>query len=169
MGLNVALDYLPGAVSFDPAVGPPPPPRLASEVVWFDAFVTNVDRTPRNPNLLYWHRRLYLIDHGAALYFHHDWREAQEKARSPFAAIRDHVLLAWATELDAADRQLRPKLTRGLFTAVLSDVPEAWLTDEPQVPTAGARREAYADYLEARLSAAPIFLEEAIRARTNFV
>ena len=169
VGLNAALDYLPGAATFDPAVGPLPPPELASSVVWFDAFVTNVDRTPRNPNLLCWHRGLYLIDHGASLYFHHDWGDTQEKARSPFAPIREHVLLPWATELEAVDRQVRPKLGGDVFTQVLSDVPDAWLTDEPHVPTAAARREAYGAYLESRLAAASVFVQEAIRARTNLV
>jgi hypothetical protein len=168
-GLNVGLDYLPGAISFDPAVGPAPSPQLASSVVWFDAFVTNVDRTARNPNLLCWHHGLYLIDHGASLYFHHDWGDVQEKARSSFAPIRDHVLLPWASALEEADRELRPKLTRDKFTEVLSEIPEGWLTGEPDVPTAAARREAYADYLEARLDAAPLFVQEAARARANVV
>ena len=169
VGLNVALDYLPGAVTFDPTVGPFPPPELASSIVWFDAFTTNVDRTPRNPNLLCWHRRLYLIDHGAALYFHHDWGDPRKKARAPFAAIRDHVLLPWAAELDAADRQLRPLLMREVFQRALAEIPDSWLTDEPAVPTPLARREAYADYLEARLEASSIFLEEAARARESLV
>jgi hypothetical protein len=169
VGLNVALDYLPGAISFDPAVGPAPSPQLASSVVWFDAFVTNVDRTARNPNLLCWHHGLYLIDHGASLYFHHDWGDVQKKARSSFAPIRDHVLLPWASALEEADRELRPKLTRDKFTEVLSEIPAGWLTGEPDVPTAAARREAYADYLEARLDAAPLFVQEAARARANVV
>lgn len=168
-GLNVALDYLPGAIGFDPAVGPPPPAPLASSVVWFDAFVTNVDRTARNPNLLCWHHELYLIDHGASLYFHHDWGDAQAKARSAFAAIRDHVLLAWATALEDTDRELRPKLSRQVFAEVLAEIPDAWLTGEPELPSAEARRKAYADYLETRLDAAPLFVEEAARARASLL
>src|SRR5262249_14073305 len=97
VGQNLALDYLPGSVMFDPAARDTADSRLASMAVWFDAFITNVDRTARNPNLLYWHKSLYFIDHGAALYFHHDWRNIAEKARSPFPAIRQHVLLPWAS------------------------------------------------------------------------
>ena len=169
VGLNVAFDYLPGAVTFDPTVPPYPSPELASSIVWFDALMTNVDRTARNPNLLFWHHRLYLIDHGAALYFHHDWGDARKKARARFAAIRDHVLLPWATELERADRTLRARLNREAFERALAEIPDSWLTDEPTLPTPGARREAYADYLEARLDAAPRFLEEAARARENLV
>ena len=94
-GLNMALDFLPGSVMFDPAAGDRAGEDLASAAVWFDAFVTNIDRTARNPNLLYWHKSIYFIDHGAALYFHHDWKDTALKARSPFPAIRDHVLLPW--------------------------------------------------------------------------
>src|SRR5215217_5981952 len=96
VGLNLALDYLPGSAMFDPAAKEAVDAGLASEAVWFDALVTNVDRTPRNANLLCWHRKLYLIDHGAALYFHHNWpatpEDLEQTARSPFAAVRDHVL-----------------------------------------------------------------------------
>src|SRR5262249_43403107 len=105
VGLNLGLDYLPGSVTFDPAVDPVEA-ALASQTVWFDAFVTNVDRTARNANLLWWHRSLYLIDHGAALYFHHNWPSREAMAESRFPAIRDHVLLPWASELPAADRRL---------------------------------------------------------------
>src|SRR3546814_11026886 len=95
-GTNVALDYLPGAINFDPLVEQPDA-LLASSIVWFDAFVANVDRTARNTNLLLWHRKLHLIDHGPALYFHHDWASAGSAASSPFARIPDHVLLPLAT------------------------------------------------------------------------
>src|SRR4051812_38930851 len=94
-GLNLALDYLPGSLGFDPLVEPPSPP-LASRILWFDALVTNVDRTPRNPNLLAWHSGLWVIDHGASLYFHHAWRGWREASRRPFTAVCDHVLLPFA-------------------------------------------------------------------------
>src|SRR4051794_22774708 len=106
-GRNLALDYLPGSIMFDPAADLPPESSIASSAVWFDAFITNVDRTARNPNLLYWHKSLYFIDHGAALYFQHDWRDIPEKARSRFAAIRHHVLLPWASDIERIDRTLR--------------------------------------------------------------
>src|ERR1700744_3079913 len=98
-GLNLALDYLPGSVMFDPAARPVVDPTIASRAVWFDAFVTNVDRTARNPNLLWWHKTLYFIDHGASLYFHHDWHDLERKALTPFAPIRSHVLLPKAARI----------------------------------------------------------------------
>jgi hypothetical protein len=165
VGLNLGLDYLPGSVSFDPAVGPAPGADEASEVVWFDAFVTNVDRTPRNPNLLTWHRRLWLIDHGAALYFHHAWERAGEAARSPFPAVKDHVLLPWASALPAAGARLRARLGREAFAQVLAEVPDAWLAPDAGRRSAAEHRAAYVEFLERRLEAAAIFEGEASRAR----
>src|SRR5207248_1274104 len=120
IGLNLALDYLPGSIMFDPAAGDTVDSRAASEIVWFDAFVTNVDRTARNPNLLYWHKTLYLIDHGAALYFHHNWQNAEQFVESAFPLIRDHVLLPWAAVIEEAGAGLSEKLN----PAVLSDIVE---------------------------------------------
>src|SRR3954447_6336856 len=102
-GLNLGLDYLPGSVMFDPAARDPVDPDVASRAVWFDAFVTNVDRTARNPNLLWWHKTLWFIDHGAALYFHHNWPEISRAAGSGFPMIREHVLLPWATSIPDID------------------------------------------------------------------
>lgn len=158
VGLNLALDYLPGSVMFDPAAKDTVDPDLASQAVWFDAFVTNVDRTARNPNLLYWHKTLYFIDHGAALYFHHSWQDVEQAARNPFPAIRDHVLLPWASRLREADALLRPQLGEAVFERVLSLVPEEWLPET---------RAAYVSWLMQRLEAAPLFLEEAVRARAQ--
>jgi hypothetical protein len=161
IGLNLALDYLPGSVMFDAAARDAADPVTAADAVWVDAFVTNVDRTPQNPNLLWWHKRLYLIDHGAALYFHHDWRNAATMARSRFPAIRDHVLLPSAGSIVEAGGRLQPRLSKHLFRSILEQVPEAWLT-------AGSR-EGYVDYLEQRLDAAPAFAEEAEHARARLV
>jgi len=169
VGLNVGLDYLPGSVTFDPAVPPAPDADEASALVWFDAFTSNVDRTPRNPNLLVWHRRLWLIDHGSSLYFHHAWDEAGTHARAPFAAIRDHVLLPWATALAAAGERLAARLTRAAIADVLAEVPDEWLAEDHRFASAGAVRDAYADHFARRLDAAAIFLEEAERARTAVV
>jgi hypothetical protein len=169
VGLNLALDYLPGSVMFDPAAGDMAGPETASSAVWFDAFVTNVDRTPRNPNLLCWHKSLYFIDHGAALYFHHNWPSAEDMARSRFAAIRDHVLLPWASGIEAADALLRPRLDQDLFERVLAEVPDAWLLPEPGASTPAEQRTAYVAYLRQRLEAAPSFVEEAVRARADLV
>ncbi len=160
-GLNLGMDYLPGSVTFDTAAGPAPNAQLASDIVWFDAYVSNVDRTARNANLLQWHKRLWLIDHGAALYFHHDDAPFAERAHAPFAPIRLHVLLPWATSLEASDQKLRPLLTRPLLEACVACVPEAWLP--------GAERAQYVDYLEARRNSADHFLQEALRAHAAAV
>lgn len=168
-GLNLGLDYLPGSLMFDPAAGDRADPETASRSVWFDAFITNVDRTPRNPNLLCWHNRLYFIDHGAALYFHHDWRNVREKARTNFRPIRDHVLLPWAADIAGADRALRPRLSRDVFEAILEWTPDAWLLPEPEAGTPPAKRAGYVDYLAERLESAPAFIEEALNARARLV
>ncbi|HEX7770174.1 MAG TPA: HipA family kinase [Dokdonella sp.] len=163
-GLNLALDYLPGSVSFDPVVEQPDA-DLASAIVWFDAFVSNVDRTARNTNLLVWHRRLWLIDHGAALYFHHDWDGYLARATDPFVRIRDHVLLPFAGELRAADGLMSALLERATIEAVVARVPDAWLGGEAPFADVAAHRAAYVDYLCRRLDAPHAFLEEALRAR----
>jgi hypothetical protein len=161
-GLNIALDYLPGALNWEPALAPPPDPELAARVVWFDAFITNVDRTPKNPNMLRWHRALYLIDHGAALYFHHDWASHMARSRSPFAMIRNHALLPLAGDLRATDAALAPRITLAALHDIVAQVPDAWLTAEP---TPAATRRGYVDHLWSRLAAPRTFVEEAIRAK----
>ncbi len=160
IGLNLALDYLPGSVMYDAAAGDEVDSALASEIVWFDALLTNVDRTAQNPNMLWWHKRLYLIDHGAALYFHHDWRNMEQMARSRFPAIRDHVLLPRAKEIEAANERLHPKLSGAVFTEILEQVPEPWLI--------AGNRAGYVDYLRRRLAEAP-FVEEALNARARIL
>src|SRR5277367_587673 len=168
-GLNLALDYLPGSTMFDPAAGDTADPRLASLAVWFDAFVTNVDRTPRNPNLLKWHRQLHFIDHGAALYFHHNWPSIDDIARSPFSVIPSHVLLPWASVLHEADSEAHKLLNTDVFAAVLDAVPDAWLEPVAGIPTPADKRAAYARYLAERLAASQIFVEEAMRVRAELV
>jgi len=154
-GVNLALDYLPGSLGFDPLVEPPGS-ELASCIVWFDALVTNVDRTPRNTNLLVWHGRLWLIDHGASLYFHHNWPSREGAAleaagRRPFAAARDHVLLPFADSIREADAALAPCLTPEALRAVVDLIPIEWLDDEPGFADAGEVRAAYVAYLKSRL------------------
>jgi hypothetical protein len=161
-GLNIALDYLPGALNWEPALAPPPDRDLAASVVWFDAFITNVDRTPRNPNMLRWHRALYLIDHGAALYFHHDWTSHLARSRSPFAMIRNHALLPMAGDLRAADAALAPRITEAALHHIVAQVPDAWLDGED---TPAATRRSYVEHLCSRLAAPRTFVEEAIRAQ----
>ena len=169
VGLNLALDYLPGSMMFDPAARNIADPQVASGVVWFDAFITNVDRTARNPNLLWWHKSLYLIDHGASLYFHHNWRELERMASNAFPAIREHVLMPWASCLAETDALSRERLNEALFTDVLSQVPEEWLVPEPGVAGPAEKRDAYVQYLVRRLSAASAFVEEAVRARASLL
>ncbi len=161
-GLNVALDYLPGALNWEPALPPRPDPELAAAIVWFDALITNVDRTARNPNLLRWHRALYLIDHGAALFFHHQWAGHLERARAPFAAIAQHVLLPFAGDLAAADARLAPLVTEQLLVAIVAEVPDAWLAGGE---TAEATRRGYVDHFLTRLAGPRAFVEEAVRAQ----
>jgi hypothetical protein len=161
-GLNIGLDFLPGALAFEPASGFAVDPVLAASVVWFDALVTNVDRTPRNPNLLVWHERLWLIDHGAALHVHHQTWDMAPRARQPFPAIRDHVLLPCAGSILEADAALAPVLTRDVIDEVVALVPDEWLDDAAR---GDERRAAYADYLSARLEAPREFAVEAERAR----
>jgi hypothetical protein len=169
VGLNLALDYLPGSVMFDPAARDRAESDLASRAVWFDAFVMNVDRTARNPNLLLWHKALYFIDHGAALYFHHDWPSLDRMATSPFAPVRKHVLLPWADAIAEADAALRPMLTEEMFAGIVADIPDEWLTPATDAETPAAKRAGYVSYLSRRLAAAPIFVEEAMRARAGLV
>ncbi|MBI1760552.1 MAG: aminotransferase class I and II [Acidobacteria bacterium] len=164
-GLNLALDYLPGSVTFDP-VAEQPDAALASAIVWFDAFVTNMDRTARNANMLMWHRRLWLIDHGAALYFHHSWANYRERSRDPFKLIKDHVLLGFASALEAADAQMSALLTPALIDSVVKQIPDAWLLGDAPFSSSDEHRDAYVEYLSNRLAAPHAFLEEALRARS---
>jgi hypothetical protein len=167
-GLNLALDYLPGSIGFDPLVLQPDP-DLAARIVWFDAFVTNIDRTARNTNMLVWHGKLWLIDHGAALYFHHDWRDFMARATSPFTPIKDHVLLRFAGNLEAADATMTARLDADTIAAVVALIPDAWLEDEPLFAGKAEHRAAYASYLTCRLQAPRAFAEEAARVRSLHV
>ncbi len=166
VGLNLGLDYLPGSATFD-AAADRAEPDLASEAVWFDAFVTNVDRTPRNPNLLWWHKALYFIDHGAALYFHHNWESLETSARGRFPAIRDHVLLPWADGIEEAGQRLIPRLSESLFSEVIGQIPDDWLNANGDDPA--EKRAGYLEFLTRRREAAPLFTEEAVRARARLV
>lgn len=170
-GTNLGLDYLPGSITFDPVAGPLPDAKTASRIVLFDSFVMNVDRTPRNPNLLAWHARVWLIDHGASLYFHHGWGEADrlEGSRDPFAEARHHVLLKQAKALEEAATDLKSTLTTDVMTRIVNAIPASWLGHEFGFESAEAHRAAYIAWLEARAAALPIFLEEAERGRALLV
>jgi hypothetical protein len=167
-GLNLALDYLPGAVMFDPFAWKPDA-DFASSVVWFDAFATNVDRTARNTNMLVWHRRLWLIDHGAAFYFHHTWNNPLERSRDPFPMIKDHVLLEFASSLEDADSRMTRLITPEVIHDIVELIPDAWLVGSSPFGDSSQHRGAYAQYLLRRLERPHAFLEEAIRARALHV
>lgn len=168
VGLNLALDYLPGSVTYDPLVERLSP-ELASTVVWFDAFTTNVDRTPRNANMLMWHKKLWLIDHGAALYFHHNWTNYLERSRSPFQQVRDHILLASASQLQEIDASLAERLTPQVISEIVSLIPDGWLAADSIFKSADESRQAYVDYLLLRLAPPRLFVEEAVRVRASLV
>ena len=170
-GLNLGLDYLPGSITFDPVARLAPDATTASRLVLFDAFVTNVDRTARNANLLQWHSRLWLIDHGASLYFHHGWRDDDrlDGVADVFAESADHVLLRWASELDAAAALLAGVLTEPLLERGVAEIPEAWLDPHDGFADVAAHRAAYVSWLRERVVAMPVYLEEAKRARSRRV
>ena len=165
-GLNLGLDFLPGALAFNPAAHPDVDPGFAADTVWLDGLVTNPDRTIANPNLLIWHRRVWLIDHGAALYIHHTWRDPDEHARRPFDRLRDHVLLPFAGSVREADGRLASRLDADRIADLVEAIPDAWLPDDPVIGDADAQRAAYRRYLARRLDAPRPFVEEVERARS---
>jgi hypothetical protein len=168
VGLNLALHYLSGAITFDPAVTVIDA-KLASQIVWLDCLLMNMDRTPRNTNMLIWHKELWLIDHGASLYFHHSWQNWQEQAKRPFALIKDHVLLPWATELELVNDEFSALLPKELIHSIVALIPEEWLLSESSFESAAAHRGAYAEFLKIRIANAEIFVKEAQHARTSLI
>jgi len=167
-GLNLAVHYLSGAITYD-AVLTQLDSRLSSAIVWLDCLITNVDRTPRNTNMLMWHKELWLIDHGAALYFHHSWDNWKEQAVRPFALIKDHVLLPWASELEEVDKDFKAILTNEVIRNITNLVPDEWLTDPSSEETAEERREVYYQFLVTRIAASQIFITEAQNARASLI
>lgn len=167
-GLNLGMAFLPMAFAFSPLLEPAPDSRLASAIVWFDALISNVDRTVRNTNMLLWRDRLWLIDHGAALFFHHaaDWLSSYPaRSRSPFPQVKDHVLLRWAGELEATDAALRNRLSPWTFEQAVALVPDVWLNGRGSEASAAAQRAVYTAYLNQRWEASQVFVQEALRAR----
>ena len=167
VGLNLALHYLSGSITYDPIVNKVDS-NLASKIVWLDCLLTNMDRTARNTNMLFWHKELWLIDHGASLYFHHSWQNWQEQAIRPFTLVKDHVLLAQATDLEKVDLELKKILTPELVKAVLAIIPDGWL-NEDIFKTSEAQREAYALFLNTRIANSNIFVNEAKHARETLI
>lgn len=167
-GLNLALHFLSGAITFDPVVTDVDA-ELASKIVWLDSYITNVDRTSKNTNMLIWHKELWLIDHGACLYFHHSFTNWENHAKSPFALIKDHVLLSKATKLDETDALFRSILTEENINLIVDLIPREWLDWEDADENPDEIRAIYAQFLITRLSNSEIFIKEAQNARKSLI
>ncbi len=167
-GLNLALHFLSGAITFDPVVTKVDA-KLASQIVWLDAFITNVDRTFRNTNMLLWHKELWLIDHGACLYFHHSWTNWETAAKSPFTFIKDHVLLPQASLLEEVDAEFKTLLNEQKLRAIVSSLPDEWLLWEGTDESPDSIREVYAEFLTLRLENSDTFIKEAQHARKTLI
>ncbi|GGD40812.1 hypothetical protein GCM10011514_01100 [Emticicia aquatilis] len=168
VGLNLGIHYLSGSITFDPVVSQVSP-LLASQIVWLDCILTNVDRTFRNTNMLMWHKELWLIDHGASLYFHHSWDSWQSQAERPFAAIKDHVLLPKASELDAVNEAFKQKLTPEIIGDITGLIPDEWLLADTYDETAEDRRAVYTQFLVKRLEISDLLVKEAQNARESLI
>lgn len=166
-GLNLGLHYLAGAITFDPLVTKVSP-ELASRIVWLDCLLMNVDRTSRNTNMLWWKKELWLIDHGASLYFHHAW-QSTDNAAKPFPAVKDHVFLSMATALEAADQHGRLLLTAERLREIVSLIPDDWLRGESAFESVDAHRQAYYNFLESRIRQSELFVKEATHARVALI
>lgn len=167
-GLNLGLHFLAGAMTYDPTVTTIAP-LLASKIVWLDCLLTNVDRTARNTNMLMWHQELWLIDHGAALYFHHSWDNWEEQSRRPFAQVKDHVLLPQAAELDAVDAQFKAILTPERIRAIVELIPDVWLTGGAQTEAPAVLRDVYFQFLTNRIATSEILVKAAQHARQTLI
>jgi hypothetical protein len=163
-GLNLALHFLSGAITFDPVVTTVDD-KLASQIVWLDAYITNVDRTFKNTNMLIWHKELWLIDHGACLYFHHSWNNWEQHAKSPFALIKDHVLLPQASLLKEVDAEFKALLTPQIIEEIVNTIPLEWLLWEDTDETPETLRNVYLQFLQTRLNHSEIFVNQAQNAR----
>lgn len=167
-GLNVALHYLSGAITYDPVISPVDS-KMASDIVWFDSFICNVDRTVRNTNMLTWRKELWLIDHGASFYFHHSWDSFEAQANRPFTQIKDHVLLKYAEQLDSADTRFREILSEERIASIVSLIPDQWLEEIQVALSADEKRNVYRRFLISRLGRSEMFVNEAKNAREALI
>lgn len=167
-GTNLGVHYLSGSVMYDPAVTAVDP-LLASKIVWLDCLLMNVDRTARNTNMLNWHKELWLIDHGASLYFHHSWTGWQEQAVKPFVQVKDHVLLPWASRIEEADAMLRPLLTNTVIANIIALIPSEWLQPQGEEAGEAEKRQVYTDFIMNRLASSAVFVNAANDARAAIV
>jgi hypothetical protein len=168
VGLNVALHYLSGSTTFDPVVTKVDS-LLASKIVWLDCLLNNVDRTIRNTNILLWHKEIWLIDHGAALYFHHSWEQWMDKAVQPFVHIKDHVLLPYAADLDKVDEHFHKILDDDIINSIVELLPDEWLGDESSFASVAEHRNAYSTFLKMRFAHSQTFVKEAQHAREKII
>jgi hypothetical protein len=166
VGLNLGLHYLSGAISFDPLVTPVDA-GLASAIVWLDCFLMNVDRTSNNTNMLVWNKEVWLIDHGASLYFHYSPQNWELKAESPFLQVKNHVLLPYATRLEETDKQFQSILGSGKLKDIVQWIPEEWLIENGR--PAEETRDMYLRFLQIRLASSKIFIKEADHARATLI
>ena len=167
-GLNLGLHFLSGALTYDP-VTTKVDGRTASLIVWMDAFLTNVDRTVRNTNMLMWHKELWLIDHGATLYFHHSWTNHEKQALTPFSLIKDHVLLPFADQLEVVDSECKSILTDEIIRDIVNLIPDEWAETLEAGETTKSVREVYYQFLTSRIHNSDIFLNEAQNARKTLI
>ena len=167
-GLNLGVHFLSGAMTWD-VLANRMDEMTASRLVWLDAFLTNIDRTARNTNMLYWNRELWLIDQGASLYFHHSWSDWQKAALSPFPYVKDHAVIRHATKLDEADEDMHRRITPEIIDAVVNAIPVDWLEASGTDATADEQREVYRNFLKTRLSNSQIFVRHAIESRQKLI
>jgi len=168
VGKNLGLHFLSGAITFDAnvdVIGV----EEASKIVWLDALLMNVDRTVRNTNMLIWHKELWLIDHGAALYFHHSWDNWEEQSLKPFVQIKDHVLLKNAAMVEQIDQEYRSAFTEEVFRGILAVVPDEWLEDPERELSAADAREVYVSFLSRRVAHSSIFVKQIEDARKDSI
>lgn len=166
VGLNLGVHFLSGSITFDP-VTTTIDPLTASKIVWLDSLLMNVDRTARNTNMLMWRKELWLIDHGASLYFHHSWNDWS--GTKPFPKIKDHVLLPWASQLKEADAEFKSKLSSDVIDEIVSTIPAEWLANNSPFASDDEHRKAYADFLKSRISQSELFIKEASDARGSLI
>lgn len=168
VGLNLGIHYLSGSITYDPAVSTIDP-KLASQIVWLDCLLTNVDRTSRNTNMLTWYKELWLIDFGASLYFHHSWNNWKAQAEKPFVLVKDHVLLPQASELDLVNSEFKKILSKEIIENIVATIPEEWLKDETTFESIEKHRQAYVYFLSIRIAHSETFVNEAKHARESII
>lgn len=167
-GLNMGLHFLSPSYTFDP-VSADVENRLASQIVWLDAYITNIDRTVRNTNMLLFHRELWLIDHGASFYFHHTWDDWEKAAKSPFPYVKDHVLLPYACELERVNQEFKALLDDKVLDELVDTIPTDWLNWANEDESVDDIRNVYKQFLKIRRDNSNIFVNEAQHAREALI